>query len=531
MPQLDIQGLLGSILNPAVQPPRSASASGLIPGGGSDEADQSAIQQIIASLNAPEQQPGLLQTLLPAIAQAISVGFSEKPAEQLGDVLKQRATTQEREKERRERVKQLGAQLQIEDILQRGKERRAEAIQVRGEARAEKREFGAEFRASLRDVAKFNREAGFQEKMANLSFDQNKKLADIKNNYDVENAKTLFGNQKELENLRSSNNRLEQKIGQELSFIQPLIYSKYFGGKDASALYDKVARGEKLTAEESAKITKAYDGMRNEKYKQELAIANVRARSVGGESPITKGIEWAQGKATTNVIGQDAQGQYHELQKNMVGEYAPVDPNVKITKYLSQGETFRYFLDFYSKTHPEVQGLFGQIGSDIPDEKALSVKLDQVISTAINQKTSQGDIIKNLNDPLIQRNLGVTPQMVQQAIERNKLSPEGTSIPLTPMAGLTSEVQAVSEIPATAGIKEGMSASDIEKRLKEDRTRFNAANTISFLTDKRLRLEEQKTFRQYKTSPRFRDEVARDIVDTERRLEDAYKAHPELRPK
>jgi len=519
------------LLNAASQTPQPSRGVLSDINGPSPEDDMAQVQQILQGLNAPEQGPGIAQSLLSLIPQAIAVALSPNPGQALQETLSRQQQRQDIEKERRERTKQLGAQLQIEDILARGKERRAEATQIRAEARGEARQFGAEFRANVRDVQRFNREAFQQEKMANLSFDQNKRLLDIKQGYDIENNKTQFANQKELENLRSSNNITEQKIGNELGFVLPLIYSGFFTGKEASNLYDKISKGQKLSSNEDAMISKAAKALRDEKYRHDLNVAMAHNR--GTESPIAKGIEWAQNKATTNVLGIDQNGKVVELQKDMLGQYNPVDPNSKVVKYLNQQETFKYFFDYYAKTTPglaNMSGLFGQ--TDLPDEKALGVRLDEAITQARNERRSDAEIMQRLSDPAIQQKLGVTPQQVQEALGRNKVNPQSTEIPLTPALAEkgTSEATAVSDIQAQPGVKEA-TAAEIEAEIKNRLQKVGAANVVNGLIE-RLQ-NKQKALERAKTNKAFKNnipELEHDIQDLKERLDYAYSQHPELKP-
>lgn len=524
-------GLLGTALS-ILNPPNNQ-ISGIV---GSDDTDMNEIQNILAGLNAPEKQPGILEALMTAIPQAIAIAFAQDPAEALADQLRNRQVLQEREKERKERVKQLGAQLQIEDILSRGRERRAEAATIRAEKRKAATDIAAEFRADIRDVRKFNRESGFQEKMANVNLTHQRQLMGLRQFYDMENAKTQYTNNVELEKLRSSNNIFEQKIGAELQFTLPLIYSRYFSTKDASDLYNKIAKGEKLTAEENAKITKAYEGMRNEKYRQELSLAH--ARSAGtSQSPVAKAFEFAMNKSTTNVIGYDAQGQVHELQKNMLGEYVPVDPKVKITKYANQKETFQYFFDLYSKVNPEMAGFAGLFGNqtDLPDDKSKSLKIDELINKARGKGDSDADIAADLNNPQVQASFGFTPQLVQEGLTRNKVNPEQDN--RTIMDSLTRFVTESGIRAKGAAVEEGtgISAKDLtgqSEEMKKAAAKAKAVKTINSLNKKlQKKMNELDKTPPKQGSMEYRSKLQHEIVDLSNRLEVAYQAHPELRPK
>lgn len=488
--------------------------------------DQARIQEILAGLS-QTQQPGLAQRLLSGIPEALAILFSPNPTELLQRQIERKDVSIEREKERRERVKQLGAQLQIEDILQRGKERRSEEAMIRAEGRAETRGIAAETRQDLRDIARFERESGFQEGMLSKQHKNAKELLEIKNIYEVENARTQFTNSVFLENLRSSNNLTQQKIGNELQFVLPLLYSGNFSGKDAANIYDKIARGEKLSPDEDKRISQANKSLRNEEYRNRLAIAYAQHRGEGGvESMITKGIQWAQTRAGATDLGMDAQGNIHKLRPNpLTGEGTALDPNVKITKFLSEKEQFEYY--YNQLPISKVQPLGGQ-ATNLPDEKALSLKLDSIIQEAREKdKLSDNQIIENLNNPQVQQKLGITPQLVQEAITRNKLQSASQS-QLTP-ASFSATTTAGGEV--VGNIAEGPSPETQAalKKAEEDKRKSEAVKTVNYL-QARLRTKEN-LLKRPETTKLSKENIQMDVKDLKRRLEDAYNAHPELRPK
>lgn len=520
---IDPIGIAQSILNAASAPPRSSSASRI---SGSDEDDMAQVQSILAGLNQSEKQPGLLETLATVIPQAIAVAFSQNPPEMLAAQLKDRQDRQERQKERRDRVNQLGAQLQIEDILSRGRERRAEATTIRGEERQDKRVFGAELRQNVREIARFNRESGFSEKMANLSFEQNKKLAEVKFGYDKDLARINADYSKDIEKLRSSNNINEQKIGNELSFVLPLLYSGHFTGKEAATVYDKIARGEKLSPEEDKLISKANKSLRDEKYRRDIALAQAQ-RTPSETSLYGKAAEWAMTRASATDLGTDAQGNIYELQKDMLGNLAG-PPGVQITKYLNEDQQFQYYLQ--RNPISKLAGIGQNSTFDIPDEKAVSGMLDEAISVARGERRSDAEIIQKLNDPAMQQKLKANPQQIQDAITRNKLNPQatGTPLPQAVTSGVSPESEAVKDITQTTNVREA-SVKEIAERLRQDNEKLKAANIINSLAQK---LDKKKNLlKRPDTTKLSKEDIREDIQDLERRLEDAYKSHPELRPK
>ncbi len=485
--------------------------------------DQTRIQELIAGLM-PQEQPSLGKKLLSAIPEAIAAYLNPQVLQQQ---LENKQTIQEREKERRSRINQLGAQLQIEDIISRGKERRAEEASIRAEGRAEERQESAESRADLRDLAKFNRESGFQEKLVNLNAEKNKELATINQLHRLQESEFNRDAQVTLEKLRSSNNITEQKIGGELSFIRPLVYSGFFTGKSASEIYGKILRDEKLSSQEEKQIRKAYDSMRNEEFRNRLQIAN--AGRDGRKGILEQGTEWAMNSAKTNELGLDASGQIRELRSNPLTGDMLLPDGSSPKKILNEDEQFRYYYNYWAKT----QGVApGETGTDIPDEKSVSISIDQAIQEARNEKRSDAEIAARLNDPQVQARLRATPQQIQDAITRNKVS-GGSVAQLPAMAGATAESQAVSGISQAPGVREA-SRGEIEAEVARTMAKAGAASIIRDLTE---RLEEKakmlnnKSLSENKALPNFKKSIQADIADLKSRLEYAYSQHPELRPK
>src|SRR5262245_53831941 len=86
--------------------------------------DNDRIKAILTDLAQEDKQPGLLERILTAIPQAVSVGFSDNPAAALGQQLKDQLAQRQLEKQRKQKIRELGAQLEIEDILDKRKSAR-----------------------------------------------------------------------------------------------------------------------------------------------------------------------------------------------------------------------------------------------------------------------------------------------------------------------------------------------------------------------------------------------------------------------
>lgn len=490
-----LSGLLSGVLGSLSSPQQTQSQVG-----GSDQDDMALIQQILSGLNAPEKQPGIVETILPAIAQAIAVGFAQDPAGALADQLKNRQVLQEREKERKERIKQLGAQLQIEDILSRGKERRAEAATVRGESRAERRA-----------VADYLRNSGFQLRKIDIENKNAKELLDIQQLFADEQRGKRFTDDKALLEAKASSDTLQRRIALETEFALPLIFSKQFEGDEAVQVYEKIAtKGlNSLTSDERKKITRARDLMQKEEFRQRMALAHAQNRGSGSESLGSQITKMAIQRASATTLGTDAQGNVRELiQSSLPGEGMVLPDGTAASRILTEPEETKYFIDQFSKLTPGIFG-GGLTSTNIGGDQAASLKLDQIIQTARNvEKLSDAQIIQNLNDPTVRANLGITSQQVQDAITRNKI---GVVAPETP------EVKATRKRRTDEGL--------------EQRRKAQAPGTIKFLQKELSRVKAQRVV-QTRGGSRPADPAIENLIkDFERRLEDAYNANPELRPK
>lgn len=500
--------------------------------------EQARIQEILAGLQTPEQQPGLARRLLTQIPQALAILFSEKPAEALALDLNQRQQQQDRERERRERLRQFGAQLQIEDILGRAKEGRQEAALERQEVRADVRLKEAEARQEIREIEKFRRDSGLQIRGLNITFRQNKALAKINLDNSIKLARENAVISKELEKLKSSNNILEQKIGNELTFVLPNLRSGFFTGTNAAEIYDKLANDQKLTPEEDRQIADAARASQKEKFRQELSLVNARSRGSGGGGAGTlyqKAIEWAQSRAAATNLGLDASGQVQELiQSGLPGQGLVLPDGTTPSRFLNEDEQFRYYFDRNPIAKLAIPGQ--NQTTDIPDEKAVSLRIDDAINVARKEGRSDAEITQRLSDPAIQQRLGANPQQIQDAVARNKVGIQNQVSPEQKrLSEIDKELQRLNpeSIPAFE--------TDDSRKLRQERSKLGVAETerkkkerapniINDLKD-RLRLAESRLQIAPKTTLSgggTKKDVKNQIIDLKKRLRDAKAANPEL---
>ena len=514
-------GQISNILNMLMNPPRTSTP---LIAGSEDEDDMNQVQAILSGLNRPERQPGIAQTILEAIPQAIAVAFAQDPAGALADQLKNRQVLQEREKERKERIKQLGAQLQIEDILSRGKERRAEAATVRGETRADRRA-----------VADYLRNSGFQLRKIDIENKNAKELLDIQQSFADEQRGKRFTDDKALLEAKSSADTLQRRIALETEFALPLIFSKQFEGDEAVQVYEKIAtKGlNSLTSDERKKITKARDLMQKEDFRQRMALVHAQNRGSGSESLGSQITKMAIQRASATTLGTDAQGNVRELiQSQLPGEGMVLPDGSPPTRILTEPEETKYFIDQFSKLTPGAFG-GGLTSTDINQDQASSLKLDQIIQQARNvEKLSDAQIIQNLNDPTIRANLGITSQQVQDAVTRNKLGIIQESPEQKRFREIESQLgKSIVETPEVKQLRK--ERLEIKAKADEAKRKADAPKIIADLqgklekTKSRLKTAPTSTISGGGSKAALRDE----IKDLERRLEDAYQANPELRPK
>lgn len=296
------------------------------------------LKRILGGLQERQEPVPIWQRIVESIAQGIGTATSPNPGVALLDQLREKGKERQARQERSRDIQKVGVQFQLQDLAARMSEGRA----VEAEERANTRQIAAENRAEDKAIRQFARESGFQEKMSDKQFGQTRLLAGIKHGYDLDIAQLNNKFAVQIENLRSSNNILEQKIGRQLSVVVPLLYSGLVPQEVAQGIIEKMEKGEKLTSAENGAIARAEKGLRDQKYREELR-QRYATNSNTGESMTFKLNQWALTQARATDLGLDEQGRVHEISTNPLTMRKEGPPGTKIVKFLDENEQVDYY--------------------------------------------------------------------------------------------------------------------------------------------------------------------------------------------
>lgn len=267
---------------------------------------QSALQSILQQQSQQAPQPSLLQRILSAAGQGLSVGLSNDPGQALAQQLAQIQQKAQLEQERRDKLNNIITTFKLQDLNN----------QI-----AEQRQVRAEQRGQASEIEKEKRLFGFEKQKQQTGFENEKNLEALRFDNAKQLASTNFVNGKELENLRSSNNTEERKQATYYETAYPLLFSGLFSDKEVDKLSKSVASGvsDPITIEALGKANKK---LRDQKFQQELALRRAMHQGTGAskaESLAEQAERFAISQASQNQLGKDASGNVQELVKGIDG--------------------------------------------------------------------------------------------------------------------------------------------------------------------------------------------------------------------
>lgn len=281
-------------------------------------------------------QPGLLDSIMTAIASGVGTFASNDPGQALLGQLDQIRQSRERDKllyqqeqARRSAIRDQLAVTTIADNLGEQREIRKEqrVLAARKEETKEEREFL---------VSQANSQYAQQEKLSKISFDNQVKLASIENDYRVELMKNNQKFESDQNELRMANKELADRIELEATYM--------LGGMDAgtaASISKKRIRDDELSAKEIAAINKAYANLRAAK----------APRGGGGGGGLDNKAMMSILTGTINDLRKEqmvelSDGRIVEASSLKMGaDYQPIlgsNPDgtpIKITRYLTADET------------------------------------------------------------------------------------------------------------------------------------------------------------------------------------------------
>lgn len=384
------------------------------------------IKEILGGLAKPTQQPGLLQRILGAIPQALSVGFSQDPAQALQVQLSQQAQRAQQEQQRQQEIAKLGATLQIEDILARAREQRAEEATVRAEQRGEATQIAKEKRQQEFAVEDFNRQLSGQKEIEGLKSDLNIKLAKVNADENLNLAQVNNQYAVELENLRNSNETSQKKLGAIINAAYPIVFGGYMEPEKAYEMFNKIATTGKIDPKDSAALNKAIKAKEASERSFELKKVYAHAAASRQRDPQESIIKFAEqfAKSERLMWVKDPKTGQRKLTEYVTG-------GVTNEPIVPQGFVFDGLADYQERLNhglqlvaPLAKGFSAnQAGQRIEgtNEQVKGALLDQFLQTP---GLSNAQKMQALSDPNFQQQQGITQDMINQAMKRNNITLE-----------------------------------------------------------------------------------------------------------
>lgn len=467
------------------------------------------IQEILAGMAQPEPQPGFWASLLRAIPQALAVGVSENP----GAALERQVATQfqqvQIEKQRRQRLKELGATIEIEDILERSKEDRREAAENRRserEAKQREREFKASSKEQRAQLVLNNR---FQKNRDVFQANETR-LRDIRQNQA----------NKDLTEFQANASRENQFFAEVSKNAIEAIMSGEMDAPTAVDLYSRLANKELPTKADVVTMNKAIRSQQAKVQKMALERIGAEAKArveASGKSPQQAAQEFAFefSQKTPMIWITDVDGQQKLIKRD-------VDPLTQQPALIS-GQTFikeatplevqQYALSTYAQMKGFVPA---DLGVNVPSSTNKVAHAEGLIREAAKLRTIEQVKTDFLKPEIYQQKLGLTKGEADSIIQRiegeNKTEPEK-------VRDITLEL----EMGDTSALKAAQ--ADVEKKGANAR----AAKIINDLNRELVLANE--SLKVKKLNKQDTKSIQGKIKDLESRLEVAYSLHPDLKPK
>lgn len=424
------------------------------------------IRQILSGLT-PQKKPGLLQSILSAIPQALSVAFSNDPAQALGGQLAQQGQARQLEEQRQFEINKLAANLQIEDILAKAREKRAEEANVRAEQRQEEFAIRKEARDQQTFINRFNLELTGQEKIENLKSDLNFKLAKFNADENEKLTKINQNFQIDLENLRNSNETSQKKFGAILGTALPIVMGGYMEPEKAYDLFSKITTTGKVDPKDVQALNKAIKAKEASERAFEIRKVVSAASASRPRDPEENAYKMAFQAAKTERLMyiKDPKTGERKLTEYVTGGVTNdpiVPPGFVFDGLANYQERLQHF---QSMVAPIASGFRGQTQQKIEGspEKVKSALLDQFLQTP---GLSNAEKMQALSDPGFQQQYGIDQNMINQALQRNKVTVEQAK-PVGP--DLRPESERVKETPLSKIIPRLKKGYEEQKKKEAER--------------------------------------------------------------
>lgn len=365
---------------------------------------QSRIQEVLAGISQPESQQGFWARLLQAIPQALAVGVSDNPGAALGQQIATQFQQVQIEKQRRQRLKELGATLEIEDLLERSREGRREAA----------------------DIRKGKREADIRKEEFGYTSKESREQLRIKNQFDVDLEKLRQTNNLDLATIQQESNKSLEEMKQQGDMArlkmatilqQATSLMPYMSGGEAADIMER-ALDNNLTKADLAAIQSAAKKGEKEEFRQKYALAVGPAREAAKLSMVRSTqaeiIEAIKKKSFEQewmwVTDPQGRRQLFKYDIDPVMGTVAVPPGYKFESKADPMEAYQHFI-------PLAQAFSGPSGLGTIDQTKDQNK-DQIIDKFIGElpiSMTPDNKVRALSDPRVVQQLGITPQDVERA--------------------------------------------------------------------------------------------------------------------
>lgn len=453
--------------------------------------EQDRIKEILAGMSQPEPQQGFWMRLLQAIPQALSVGVSQDPGAALQNVINTKFQQVQIEKQRRQRLKELGATLEIEDLLERSREGRREAAENRRfdrETAQKEKEFKAASGEQRKQLVLQNR---FQKSRDQFQANETR-LRDMRQNQAS----------KDLTQLQANSTRENQFFSEVAKNSMEAIMSGEMDAATAVDLYSRLANKELPTKDDITKMNKAIKSQQDKIQKMALQRIGAEAQArltASGKSPIQAAQEFAFefSQKTPMIYIVDVDGQQKLIKRDVdpLTQQPALISGQKFVREATPMEVQQYALQTFS----QMQGFGQQSGINIPNSQNKLGHAEGLIREAAKLKPFE-QVKSDFLKPEIYGKLQLTKGEADTIIQRiqGELTAEPTS---TPEEGLRTKLSDVEKELKFAGSKRRpelqKQREDIRKQLEpfaaEEKKREDVKKLERIVTSLQNQIEEALT--------------------------------------
>lgn len=491
---------------------------------GSDET-QTRIQEILAGISQPEPEQGFWMRLLQAIPQALAVGVSQDPAQAALGQIATKFQQVQIEKQRRQRLKELGATLEIEGLLERTREDRREAAENRRferEATQREKEFKSASKEQRTQLMLQNR---FQRSRDQFQANETR-LRDMRQNQA----------NKELAEYQANATRENQFFAEVAKNSIETMMSGEMDDATAVNLFSRLANKELPTKQDISNMNKAIKSQQSKIQRMALERigAEARARNVGSgmsyeEARVKFSLEYA--KQNPMIWITDVDGKTKPVKKDVdpLTQQPALISGQKFIREATLEEVQQYALN-------SLPALKGAGGVNIPSREDKLGHAEGLIREAAKLRPFE-QVKTDFLKPEIYGKLQLTKGEADTIIQKVEAETKGQPPPLpSTLDDSEAELKEIEEeirllTPSTAGrgvaLPRNLSQEDrgrlksLREREVSIKERKQKQATVKFIED---RLNSAKAQLQSARTQARRERLESEIADLQSRLKVAQES-------